>query len=430
MYGIRERNFLRDLPVSTSTPTLPRVMSAGAFIDRLELQRDLASRCPHHLSVVLFKLHSANGRYDEARHLALALDKRLRSTDEVGWYDEYHIGVLMPCTSPPNASRVAEEVTGAVGNKMLCCDYALHSYPSYVSSDIDQGTCDCEFRRFRDIGRFGNLDVSASHEGCASPVKWKYGKEKLSFDVSLRNITSHRHASVGRRRPMPAWKRAVDIIGAVFGLLILSPLFLVASILIKTVSKGPVFFKQERIGYKGKSFRMWKFRTYEVHADTSQHQQYVSNLIDAAKQEKHKSQSPMKKLDNADGIIPFGKLLRKSCIDELPQLINVFLGEMSLVGPRPPVAYEVETYADWHKGRLEAVPGMTGLWQVSGKNRLTFAEMVRLDIRYSLRKSLWLDTKILLKTPLAIVSQITHFLSTHKSSTDVTAKEPALVTAE
>ncbi|MGB2866514.1 MAG: sugar transferase, partial [Sedimentisphaerales bacterium] len=127
------------------------------------------------------------------------------------------------------------------------------------------------------------------------------------------------------------------------------------------------------------------------------------------------SKSPMIKLDDHPQIILFGKILRKMCIDELPQLINVLLGEMSMVGPRPPLTYEVEEYLQWNYARFDAVPGMTGLWQVSGKNRLTFTKMMQLDIRYSRKMSLWLDIKILLKTPLAIVSQISDTLPSRKS---------------
>ena len=114
----------------------------------------------------------------------------------------------------------------------------------------------------------------------------------------------------------------------------------------------------------------------------------------------------MIKLDECDPqIIPFGRFLRNTCLDELPQLINVLRGEMSLVGPRPPIPYEVKEYLRWHNGRFDIVPGMTGLWQVSGKNGLTFKEMIRLDIRYTRNISLWLDLKILFKTPMAIFNQ-------------------------
>ena len=123
----------------------------------------------------------------------------------------------------------------------------------------------------------------------------------------------------------------------------------------------------------------------------------------------------MTKLDDTLEIIPFGRVMRLTCLDELPQLINVLRGEMSLVGPRPPIPYEVKEYVQWHNGRIDAVPGMTGLWQVCGKNHLTFNEMVRLDIEYCRRRSLWLDMKILLRTPLTVVSQIKDGLQECKS---------------
>ncbi len=160
----------------------------------------------------------------------------------------------------------------------------------------------------------------------------------------------------------------------------------------------------------GRSFKMWKFRTMKINSDTSGHQQYLAKLIKGSAYNEN-SAKPMIKLEDDTRIIPFGKILRKTYLDELPQLINVLRGEMSLVGPRPPIPYEVEEYLQWHKGRIDIVPGMTGLWQVSGKNRLTFNEMVRLDIQYWRKKTPWLDIKILLMTPLAIVSQIKDSLS-------------------
>jgi len=159
----------------------------------------------------------------------------------------------------------------------------------------------------------------------------------------------------------------------------------------------------------GKNFNMWKFRTMKVNADATAHQQYLAELISSAANNDKNSARPMTKLDsngNNPQIIPFGKILRQTGLDELPQLINVLRGEMTLVGPRPPIQYEVEEYLPWHKERINIFPGMTGLWQVSGKNRLTFNEMVCLDIQYWKEKSLWLDTKILLMTPAAIFSQI------------------------
>jgi lipopolysaccharide/colanic/teichoic acid biosynthesis glycosyltransferase len=208
-------------------------------------------------------------------------------------------------------------------------------------------------------------------------------------------------------RKIPTWKRAMDIIGSLVGLILFSPIFLLISSIIKIVSPGPVFFKQDRIGYGEKKFTFIKFRTMKVNSDTSVHQQYYCSLIKG--NDNHCSS--MSKLDDSNAqIISFGKLLRKTYLDELPQFINVLRGEMSLVGPRPPIPYEVVEYIKWHNGRFDAIPGMTGLWQVSGKNKLSFQEMVRLDISYSRNLSFLIDLKILLLTPFAILSELIEVL--------------------
>jgi lipopolysaccharide/colanic/teichoic acid biosynthesis glycosyltransferase len=210
-------------------------------------------------------------------------------------------------------------------------------------------------------------------------------------------------------------KRGFDALGSGFFLLIFSPLFLAISVVIKIASQGPVFYKQQRIGYAGQPFTFLKFRTMCQGADTHEHQDYLATLINAASDESE-SEPPMAKLDHDPQIIPCGNLLRKSCLDELPQLINVLRGEMSLVGPRPPIPYEVKEYHSWHRGRFNAVPGMTGLWQVSGKNKLSFREMVSLDIRYARNRSLWVDIKILFRTPYAIFVQLRDSLKSKQST--------------
>lgn len=206
-------------------------------------------------------------------------------------------------------------------------------------------------------------------------------------------------------RELPVWKRAMDIFCTLLGMILLSPLFLGIFLFVKIVSPGPAFFKQERVGYGGKLFTFWKFRTMKVDADTSLHKEYLCELISGSLNGDDDDR-PMTKLESDSQIIPFGRILRSSCLDELPQLINVLKGEMSLVGPRPPIPYEVEQYPRWYNGRFHSLPGMTGLWQVSGKNRLTFTEMIRLDIRYSKNMSFWLDFKIIMLTPWAIMVQI------------------------
>jgi len=198
-------------------------------------------------------------------------------------------------------------------------------------------------------------------------------------------------------------KRALDIAGSLALLAVLSPIFAVVAALVKLKSPGPVFFKQKRIGDKGQPFFMLKFRSMYVNADSAIHQQYVNWFITASDEEKN-AKGGVFKLTNDPRITPIGGFLRKTSLDELPQLWNVLRGDMSLVGPRPPLEYEVQKYESWHCRRvLEAKPGITGLWQVTGRSRTTFDEMVRLDLRYARKVSIWTDIKILLATPRAVL---------------------------
>ncbi len=180
------------------------------------------------------------------------------------------------------------------------------------------------------------------------------------------------------------------------GLLLLGGL---VALVVRCGSRGPIFFRQQRVGLAGREFTCYKFRTMRPNAETASHQGHATHLI--------KSDAPMIKLDarRDPRLIPFGAALRAVGLDELPQLINVMRGEMSIVGPRPCLPYEYELYEPWHRRRFEAVPGLTGLWQVSGKNRTTFSQMVRLDIEYAERASLWLDLRIILMTLPALVQQ-------------------------
>ena len=198
----------------------------------------------------------------------------------------------------------------------------------------------------------------------------------------------------------PAWKRAMDIAFSLLAMpcLALSTLFM--AVVMKLASPGPVFFRQERVGFRGRRFKIYKFRTMKAGADAAAHQAYLRSLIN--------SNAPMVKLDKGGDsrLVPGAWLLRASGLDELPQIINVLRGEMSLVGPRPCIAYEYEQYLPWQRERFNTMPGLTGLWQVSGKNRTTFEEMIRLDIRYVRTKSLWLDAKIIVLTIPALLIQI------------------------
>jgi lipopolysaccharide/colanic/teichoic acid biosynthesis glycosyltransferase len=175
---------------------------------------------------------------------------------------------------------------------------------------------------------------------------------------------------------------------------------LAIALFIKLCSRGPVLFRQERIGLQGRRFRMVKFRTMKVGADNSAHRQYLQQLIS--------TETPMTKMDlkGDPRLIFLGAILRATGLDELPQLLNVVQGEMSLVGPRPCLPYEYEGYSPFQRRRFEALPGLTGLWQVSGKNHTTFNEMIQMDVWYAHHKSLWLDVKIILRTVPALLRQV------------------------
>lgn len=183
-------------------------------------------------------------------------------------------------------------------------------------------------------------------------------------------------------------KRVFDILLSVFALILLSPVMLVAALLIKLTSRGKIIYVQERNGYKGRTFNMYKFRSMVSNADA---------LLEGL-QDQNEAQGYMFKMEKDPRITRVGRVIRRLSIDELPQLINILKGDMSFVGPRPPLPKEVAKYEAWQKLRLSVKPGLTGLWQISGRSRLGFEEMVRLDLRYIRERSLFYDLKIIFKT--------------------------------
>jgi lipopolysaccharide/colanic/teichoic acid biosynthesis glycosyltransferase len=204
-------------------------------------------------------------------------------------------------------------------------------------------------------------------------------------------------------------KRLIDIFGSIVALTFTSPLLLFIAVLIKFTSKGPVLFKQERVGLLGKRFLFFKFRSMYTDNDATIHREFVKDLINGkqkkARRDERRGQKSVYKIKRDPRVTPFGYILRMTSLDELPQLWNVLRGEMSLVGPRPPIPYECEDYDVWHRRRVvEMKPGITGLWQVKGRSTATFDEMVRMDIQYTRDWSLWLDIKILLQTPWAVIT--------------------------
>jgi exopolysaccharide production protein ExoY len=200
--------------------------------------------------------------------------------------------------------------------------------------------------------------------------------------------------------PFPTWKRILDVTLVVLAFPFLIPVGIIIYTFIKFASPGPAFFRQQRVGYLRRRFMCLKFRTMKVNADTGVHQAHLKHLMTTNQR--------TQKLDYAGDkrLIPGGMWLRSTAVDELPQLFNVLRGDMSLVGPRPCTPYEFELYSEHHKQRCQAPPGLTGLWQISGKNRTTFEEMMDMDLKYAREKSLWLDLKIILLTLPAILKLV------------------------
>jgi len=256
-------------------------------------------------------------------------------------------------------------------------------------------------------GRSGDVALASQVESRVRRLlSAKFDEQTLErFSIGVEEYTDVDRAAAGAPKTAhEVVKRAIDVAGSAALLALLSPVFLVVAALIKLKSPGPVLFRQERVGQRARPFTMLKFRTMHVNNDAALHQAYVSQFIELGKDSK--SHAGTFKITNDPRVTAVGQFLRKSSLDELPQLVNVLRGEMSLVGPRPPIQYEVDKYKLWHRRRvLEAKPGMTGLWQVTGRSRTTFDEMVRLDLRYARGRSVWADLKILLATPRAVIAR-------------------------
>lgn len=305
------------------------------------------------------------------KRVANALFSSTREIDLKGWYEHnYRIGVIFT------------EINGM--DKEIVKDKSRSKLCGQLSSE------DCS-----------NIEITYH----LFPEENDKEKPNSSLNMKLYPDALKKDPSLKRSHLM---KRIIDIIGSIAALVIFSPFFLVIPLVIKLTSRGPVLFRQERLGLHGKRFTFLKFRSMRVNCREDIHKEFVRKLIAKEHEQAHEDKGSKVlcpyKIKDDPRITPFGRILRKSSLDELPQFINVLKGEMSLVGPRPPIAYEVENYDIWHHRRmLKVKPGITGMWQVHGRSSTTFDEMVRLDLKYCREWSLGLDIKLLLKTPRAVL---------------------------
>lgn len=373
--------------------SLESIYTRRDFLVVLNRARAQADRNGHCFALATFDVADKIGNTYELDEIASLLSNRVRATDAVGWFDDKQLGVYLYDSNAKDAQGFCKEVTSQLGFEL---PNSVYVYPYYYKQNLPAEEIAGDYKAAVGDGlrRFENLQYSIVGDEASfqSQTKWYCsGTCDMADDYS-------RGLEPVFRRKHPPWKRAFDIIVAATILTLCLPIFLVAAIFIKIVSPGPIFFRQVRVGYLGRRFTLWKFRSMHVDHNAGTHRAHMHSVINNNK--------PQVKLENDPSIIPLGKYLRASGLDELPQLLNVLKGEMSLIGPRPPIPYEVERYHRWFHGRFDTMPGLTGLWQVSGKNRLSFQEMIRLDIRYKKRLSFLNDILILLMTPKAIMTQI------------------------
>ena len=266
-----------------------------------------------------------------------------------------------------------------------------------------------------------DLDERLSYRGAARSRRGKLRTRSRAASISSSEIGPvARPVSPGNVNKVPAWKKAFDSACVIFSLPLAIPLILLVALWIRLVSRGPALFRQERIGLDGRRFTLFKFRSMYHGAATTDHKRHVGRLVESG--------SPMIKLDliGDSRLIPGGCFLRTAGLDELPQLINVLRGEMSLVGPRPCLPDELEYFDASQRKRFDVLPGLTGLWQVNGKNRSTFNEMNAMDLDYARKMSPWLDLKIMARTPMALLSQMGECMKQHRKARRVNSGDPVL----
>ena len=358
------RRYGTALRARSRRATRPSVINEPLFRDALIRERKRADRFEEAFVVLLIAFDRDRLTPAAATHLAESLSQSPRAADVIGWFEQDSVLGLIRSTAAGEATAGAAALTNAVRKAMARC------LPADLASSC---SIHCE--------------TYPSRSEAVAPVVLGAG--------------DHRPAAAGMARL--AAKRTLDIAGSAACLMAFGPVFLCVAAAVKLTSKGPVFFRQQRVGESGRPFTMFKFRTMQVNADHRIHQEYVEKFIQS-NQPATSGKEAVFKLVNDPRVTAVGDFLRRSSLDELPQFWNVLRGDMSLVGPRPPLPYEVARYKRWHRRRvLEAKPGITGLWQVTGRSRTTFDEMVRLDLRYARTHSVWRDLNILLATPKAVL---------------------------
>lgn len=364
-------------PLLEGAPSIERLpLDEQIFRRMIAIERKRTERSKSPFLLMLLEVVSEGDSKRDRRTLDRIISALLsssRDTDLVGWYKDRTI--------------VGAMFTGLV----------VHDKRSILDTFLTKATSALRDELTPD--QFNQVSISFH----LFPDDWDHEKPGRPSNAALYpDLVSHDEG----KRALLLLKRAIDLIGSASMLIVCSPLFAAIGLAIKATSKGPVFFRQQRVGRYGNTFTFLKFRSMYVDNDSRVHQEFVTRLIANGTANKRTSadEPSVFKLTNDQRITRVGKFLRRTSLDELPQFLNVLRGEMSLVGPRPPIPYELAAYQTWHRRRLLGVkPGITGLWQVLSRSSVQFDEMVRLDLRYASTWTPWLDIKILIRTPLAVI---------------------------
>jgi lipopolysaccharide/colanic/teichoic acid biosynthesis glycosyltransferase len=352
------------------------VLSEESFKRMIAIERKRTERSREPFLLMLVEAGRQRGSEKSSKALDKIVSAMLsstRETDVVGWYKgRTTVGVMFTGLAVKDKSAVLSTILNRVSAALR------DELPSDQFSQIS-----LSFHFFPDEWDHGNSARPSN------PVLYP----------DLVSATSSKHSLL-------IIKRAMDIFGSALLVILCAPLLLIIAAAVKMSSRGPVLFRQDRVGQYGRSFTFLKFRSMCADNDPSVHKEYVTKLIagEAERMPSHAAGEGVYKLAQDTRVTRIGRFLRKTSLDELPQLLNVLRGDMSLVGPRPPIPYELAAYQTWHRRRLlEVKPGITGLWQVTGRSRVKFDDMVRLDLRYAMSWSPWLDVKILARTPGAVI---------------------------
>jgi len=346
------------------------------FCELLSMERKRSERSRRPFLLMLLDLHHVEDEFEKhavAKKIGDVLQSVTRDTDIKGWY-KYG------------------EIIGVTFTEIT----ANEKSPKPLQKELVD-KCMRALETELDTNELGQIAVTWH----VFPGKFE---KVFSEENEHTKIYPDVRARIERKKLALFIKRTIDIFCSLFVLVFFSPIFFGIAMLIKLTSQGPVFFRQERIGLLGKKFMFFKFRSMYVDNDPSIHKEFVKSLIHGQQNRTGGKKGPVKsntyKITSDPRVTPAGQFLRKTSLDELPQFFNVLKGQMSLVGPRPPIPYEYVEYDVWHRKRLvEMKPGITGLWQVKGRSSTTFDDMVRMDLQYIKEWSLWMDMRILLKTP-------------------------------